>query len=183
MNRRKQDKLRRKARKEREARRQQAPSAYLGSKYHTDELAPVYLEVETAIYASYLVSGGRTTDHDVRRGLEKLILSIRQGLPVVPGEEPELVYAPGDEAEFVVTSIRRQCWDKFRFQGDPGRDNLVGVLRSTLGSISRYASVSPQSRNYLEFLEEFLADLGIHMHVERELPDESTRSRLESEAM
>ncbi len=183
MNRRKQQKNERKAREKRLARRQQqAPLAYTGRKYHTEELVPLHLATETAIFASHLRSSGTLTDRQVRHALERLILDIRRGVPVVPSERPEAIdYVQGEEENLVLDHIRREYYRFFQTKPDPGRDTLVGVLRSLLGSIDAHTTVNPQSRGYLEFLEDFLAQTGMQFRVE-DLPGEPQPRRLESPA-
>jgi hypothetical protein len=168
MNRRKQEKKERKAREKRLAhRQQQAPLAYTGRKYRTDELVPLHLATETAIFASYLCSSGVLTDRQIRRALERLILDIRRGVPVVPSELPDAIgYVRGDEENLVIDHIRQEYYRFFQTEPDPGRDNLVGALRTILGSIEVYTTANPQSRGYLEFLEDFLTQAGMKFRVE-----------------
>jgi hypothetical protein len=49
----------------------------------------------------------------------------------------------------------------FEEQPRPSRDPLVGVLRTILGSVDTWKSVSPTSRGHLSFLEGFVGKLGV----------------------
>jgi hypothetical protein len=180
MSRRKQEKRERKARQKRlERRQQQAPLAYTGRKYHTEALVPLHLATETAIFAADLTSDGDLTDRQVRHAVERLILDIRRGAPPAPSEPPgEMVYRQGEEEKLVVDHIRARYFDLFRTEPDPGRDAMVGVLRSLLASIDAHSSINSQSRGYLEFLEDFLAQAGVRVEVE-DVPYEPEQSRWE----
>ena len=92
-----------------------------------------------------------------------------------------MVYRQGEEEKLVIDHIRSRYFDLFRTEPDPGRDALVGVLRSLLASIDAHSSINPQSRGYLEFLEDFLARAGVRIEVE-DVPYEAEPSRLERPA-
>jgi len=178
MNRRKQLKKERKAREKRlEHRQQQAPLAYTGRKYHTEALVPLHLATETAIFAADLACDGELTDRQVRRAVERLIIDIRRGVPPAPNELPgEMVYRQGEEEKLLIDHIRSRYYDFFQTEPDPGRDNLIGVLRSVLASIDVRTSINAQSRGYLEFLEDFLARAGVSVEV-KDVPCEPEQLR------
>lgn len=142
-----------------------APLAYRGNKYKTDELVPLHFDTETAVYECFVMSGRRLTDHDVRRALEKLIRQIRAN--ALPQRE-ETVSAPaaGMGAEdFLIWNIRGRWEHFFEDHPHPGRDKVVGVLRTILGSIQVWGSISPTSRGYLRYIEGFCRKLGVRVRV------------------
>jgi len=134
---------------------------YTGRKYQTDELIPVFLETETAIHEADVISGRRLTDHDVRRALQKLVLQVRSSGRPEPAEEAATAAGPGKLDDFVVWNILGRWRWYFEDNPDPGRDNLVGVLRTTLKSIDVWGSPSPTSRGYLREIEGFLKKAGV----------------------
>lgn len=142
--------------------RQQVSLAYYGNKYKTEELVRVILETETAIHECDVMSE-RLADRDVRKALETLIVQLRSGrLPEIDPKKP-LEVGPDNLSELVIWNIRGH-WDYyFHDKPHPGRDKLVGVLRTILGSIETWGHPGPASRGYLDFLEEFLGDLGIEV--------------------
>ncbi len=169
MRKRKLRKMEKKRKAERQRRRQKTePLAYRGNKYKSDKLVPVVYHTELGIYESFVMSEREMTDHDVRAALEWLIRGIRGRTIAVPRQQP-----PNDCTEeepagsMILWNIRRQ-WDEcFEEVPFPGRDTLIGVLRTILGSIEVWGNVSPTSRGYLRYLEGFMGKLGVHC---REVP-------------
>ncbi len=156
-------KLEKKRRAERQRRRQKAePLAYRGNKYKTDELVPVVFQTEVGIYESFVMSDRQITDHDVRAALEWLIRGIRGGTIAVLPPQPQPSDAPrGSRTESLITWNIRRHWDEyFEEEPFPGRDNLIGVLRTILGSIEVWGNMSPTSRGYLRYLEGFMGQVG-----------------------
>ena len=154
----------RKAQQQRNLRSKKKESlAYSGMKYKTDELTPFIFITERAIHEIFLISRRGLTDHDVRKSLETMIGGIRQNrLPV--GEETDVEAKRGQNAgnadELVICNILFHWRVFFEAQFRPGRDKLVGVLRTILGSIDVWGSVNPKSQGYLEYIEDFLGQLG-----------------------
>jgi hypothetical protein len=142
--------------------RQQVSLAYHGNKYKTKELVHVHLETETAIHECDVMTE-RLTDHDVRKALETLIMQLRSGrLPEIDRKKP-LKVGPDDRSELVLWNVRGH-WDHYFHENPhPGRDKLVGVLRSILGSIETWGHPGATSRGYLDFLEDFLDDVGVEV--------------------
>lgn len=138
--------------------------AYRGNKYRTDELAPTIFRTETGIYESFVITRRELTDHNVRSALETLILQIRQGTLSSPEEigqyEPE-----GTAEDLVIWNIRRNWQDLFQTTPHPGRSNLVGLLRTILGSIECWGSIAPESRGYLRYIEGFLKKVGVSVEL------------------
>jgi len=163
----------RKLEKKRKAERQRRlpkkePLAYQGNKYRTDKLVPVFFQTEVGIYESFVISEKKITDHDARRALEHLIHAIRSGEIAVPAQrEPSECVGEEPKDNLITWNIRQHWDDYFKEEPFPGRDSLVGVLRTILGSIETWGNISPTSRGYLRYLEGFMGKLGVHC---RQLP-------------
>jgi hypothetical protein len=146
---------------ERAKRRAQSPAlAYSGNKYRTDELVPLHFSTESGILHAYAMTKRQLTDVQVESALQELILDLRHGhgLDEEPSPENREAIRPED---MVLTNIRSQ-WEVYaRLHPLPGRDTLVGILRSILGSIDTWKTPSKTSRGYLDYLEDFLSELGV----------------------
>jgi hypothetical protein len=164
---------RQKKRKARElARTTNEPLAYHGRKFRTEELVQFHCEAEKAIQEAFVVSDRQLTDHVAAGAVKRLIEAIRHdGLPTAEDAEAR----QSDIEDFIVWRIRQNWGELFQTQSHPGRDKLVGVLRSILGSIEIWGSQNRGSRGYLEYIEDFLGDLGFS--VERLDPE---REEIES---
>jgi hypothetical protein len=164
----------RKAKLAKRARKGPAPVslAYEGNKYKTEELVPVMHATETGIYQAYVMTKRAVTDHTVRAALEKLVLQMRAGeLP--PYEHScEAHYAPGEEEDLVIWAIRHNWHHLFEELPHPGTANLIGVLRTLLGSVEVWSTPGPSSRGYLHYVEGFLKKTGVEVHAEDEDEDE-----------
>jgi hypothetical protein len=155
----------RKAKQQRNLRSKKKESlAYSGMKYKTDELAPFIFNTERAIHEAFVISRRRLTDHDVRKALETMIGGIRQNR-LLASEETDVEADRGQDAgnsdEFIVCNILFHWREFFQTRSRPGRDKLVGILRTILGSIDVWGSVNPESQGYLEYIEDFLGQLGV----------------------
>jgi hypothetical protein len=150
-----------KLKKEAERSRKQESLAYHGHKYKTAEYVGVMLRTETGIYETFVMTDGTLTDDEVEADLERLILRMRQG-PLPPLDATEAAGA-GDEAlgRLVIWNIRRN-WQYLEEQGKlPKRDDLIGVLRTILGSLGTWRSQSMHPQGYLRFLEGFMKKAGV----------------------
>lgn len=152
----------RKRRAERAKRRAQpTPLAYRGNKYRTDELVEIHLFTESGILHADAASGRRLTDPMVESALEELIHQLRHGPLELGGRTEASDYQAGQEQELILESIRLNWQHLAARNALPGRDSLVGVLRSVLGSIETWKTPAATSRGYLEYLEDFLAQVGV----------------------
>ena len=137
--------------------------AYSGMKYKTEELTPFIFLTEHAIHEAFVISRRGFTDHDVRKALETMIGGIRQNR-LLASEETDVEAKRGQNAgnadEFIVCNILFHWREFFETQFRPDRDKLVGVLRTILGSIAVWGSVNPKSQGYLEYIEDFLGEIG-----------------------
>jgi hypothetical protein len=158
----------RKAKLAERARRSGPPSrdlAYTGNKYKRDDLVPVFMQVETGIYEMWVVSGRSFTDHTVRAALTHLVEGLRAGnLPPLDMEAtPEI--GPGSEEDAIVLHVRRRLHTFFEEVPHPGRDNLIGVLRTILGSVDVWSTPGRQSQGYLNYIEGFLRKAGVSVQA------------------
>ncbi|NLE38996.1 MAG: hypothetical protein GX621_13315 [Pirellulaceae bacterium] len=157
MTRRKQLKLDKKKRKKKEELREANRTTdlvYSGTKYRKAQYVPIFVATETAILEVFVMSKRHVTDDDAYNAIITLIERLRAGglSPIVDSsrEEPQEAL---DSEEFMVWNIVRHWKHLFEQRGPVSRDVLVGVLRTTLHSITVWGSPSPASRGYLGFLE------------------------------
>ena len=158
----KQEKKRQSRQRER-ANKDPATLAYYGNKYRTPSLARSLMRIETAIFEAYVATDRQLTDHDVRQALVTLIEGLRHGALLAPdASRPDKVVADGP-SDLVVQFVRMR-WETLAGGGShPGRDSLIGIARTILASVETRKSVNHQSRNYLQFIEEFLGKLGVEV--------------------
>jgi hypothetical protein len=147
--------------------RQNEPLAYEGRKYKTDELIPVFYRTELGIYEAYVQSDQAITDRTVEAALGKLIQQMRDGTLPPLEEARALNYVAGQEEELIIANVRRNWQLLFDTQPHPGRDKLIGVLRTTLNSIKTWSSPSPESRGYIHYIKGFLAKAGAALEEDR----------------
>ncbi len=166
----------RKAKRQRNLRSKKKETlAYSGMKYKTEELTPLIFETERAIHEAFMISRRDFTDHDVRRALETMIRRLRQNrlsLGEETNSETECDRTAGNAEELIVWSILFHWKQSFETQPRPSRDKTVGVLRTILGSIDVWGSIDPKSRGYLDYIEDFLGQLGANL---REISGEELR--------
>jgi len=137
--------------------------AYSGMKYKTEELAPFIFDTEHAIHEAFVISRRDFTDHHVRKALETMIGKIRRNQILASEEidaEAERGRSAGNAEEFIVCNILFHWREFFETEFRPCRDKLVGVLRTILGSIEVWGSMNPKSQGYLEYIEDFLGQVG-----------------------
>lgn len=141
--------------------RQRESMAYSGNKYKTDENTPIFYRTELGIYESYVVTDRELIDDDVEAAIEKLVIQMCAG-PLPLFSMPEVItITEGGEEDLIITNIRRN-WLILEEEGSlPGRDELIGILRSILHSIGIWRSQSLHSRSYLSYIEGFMKKLGV----------------------
>jgi hypothetical protein len=139
--------------------------AYSGNKYKTRALTPIIYRTEIGIYESYVMSKRELTDDDVRSALEHMVTLMRRGPLPTPVETDTVHITDGGEEELIIGNIRRN-WRIVEEQGMlPGRDDLIGILRTILNSVSIWSSQSMHSRGYLHYLEGFLKKTGVSVRL------------------
>ena len=188
--RRKLDKKKRKEKQERRAAR--TPSlAYTGSKYRKSKFVTLMLETETAIHEADVLADRNLTDDIVKDALTEMVTRMRRGVAMptldeLPAEDRQTF----DEQDFLMHNIKNH-WEWYFEKHPPfGRDALVGILRTILGSIDVWTSTSCDSRGYLEYIEGFLGKAGVSVrqvspeeiengivHRVEELPGQSMHDR------
>lgn len=146
-----------------------AKLAYHGNKYRTEALVKPLMQTETAILEAYIITGRRLTDFDVRQALVSLIAQLRRPMvaadTATSGEALPANAEPSanqkSDADIIVDLVQIR-WCTMREAGEhPGRDNLIGIVRTILASVETRKSADAQSRNYLRFIEKFLGEMGV----------------------
>jgi hypothetical protein len=150
-----------KLKKRAERSRKHESLAYSGKTYKTDEFAPIFYRTELGIYESYVICDRELIDDEVEAAIERLVIQMREG-PLPPYIESDVItITEGGEEDLVITNIRRN-WQILEEKGTlPGRDDLIGILRSILHSISIWRSQSLHSQGYLRYIEGFMKKLGV----------------------
>jgi hypothetical protein len=135
--------------------------AYHGRKYQTDEYVGIIHATEVGIHESDVMSDRTLTDDAVEAALEALIVRIRQR--ALPPLEEAGAAGSGSEAadDLIVLNIRRNWMRYAETKQLPRREDLVGVLRTILGSLENWRAERMHSRGYLEFVEGFLKQTGV----------------------
>jgi len=139
--------------------------AYTGNKYRTEALVRVHFLTEVGIYESFVMTDRKLTDYTVGSALEQLIRRMRSG-PLPDLEDTSTVdHMEGEDEQLVIWNIRRNWQELFEEEPRPSRDNLVGVVRTILGSVELWRSASPTSRSYLRYVEGFLQKMGVSVEA------------------
>jgi len=136
--------------------------AYMGEKYKTDELIPVWMQTETGIYETFVMTDRKLLDQTVVTALEMLVKQMRaETLPPL-SDTAEIHYEVGQEEDLVIENIRRRWEVYFEDEGRLSKDKLIGVLRTILGSIEKVRSPGPRSQSYMRHIAGFLTKkLGV----------------------
>lgn len=143
--------------------------AYSGAKYKTDEFAPIFFQTELGIHESSVMSANALTDDDVEAAISQLVIRMREGSLPPLSETNELTVNAGNVNDLVITNIRRN-WRILEAKGTlPGRDDLIGILRTILNSIDFWRSKSMHPQGYLRYIEGFMQKMGVS--VQRMAPD------------
>jgi hypothetical protein len=158
-----------KLRKRAERFRKHESLAYAGSKYKTDEYAPLFFRTEVGIYESYVMCDRELTDDEVEAAIERMVIQMRQGSLPPLSETGTLTLTDGGEEDLVIANIRRNWRIMAEAETLPGRDDLIGMLRTILHSIQVWRSQSLHSQGYLRYVEGFMKKLGVS--VRRVTPD------------
>ena len=149
------------AKKAQKARKKES-AAYLGEKYKTEELIPLWMEAEIGIYEAYVITDRKLLDSDAATALETLVEQMRTGTLPSLSDDAELHYQAGKEADLVMTNIRHRWAAYFEANWRPPQDQRIGVLRTILGSIEKVRSFGPRSQSYMHHIAGFLTKkLGV----------------------
>jgi hypothetical protein len=126
------------------------------------------LSTETGIGEADAITGRALVDRHVREALESLVLAMREdSLPAYDPAAP-LRHVPGEEPALVALMIRRNWSILFESAPHPGKDVLIGILRTLLSSIETFTTPAPGSRGYLTFLAGFLKRAGVSIQLRTE---------------
>jgi len=146
--------------------RQTESLAYLGEKYKKEKFIPTLMHAEIGIYQAYVITDRKLTDQTVASALESLIRKMRAGTLPPLSEDSTIHYDFGREEDLVIEDIRRAWQNHFANEWQPPRDDLIGVLRTILGSIENVKSPNPQSQSYLRHIAGFLTKhLGVSVRT------------------
>jgi hypothetical protein len=166
------DQKRRQKLAKRSRRQPDTPSlAYTGNRYKSPEFVEPVFQTEQGIYDIYVISGREITDDDVEQGLTELIDKLRAR----PAGELILELTPGkgESRDASVVALVLSHWHNLLDAGQlPPRDDLIGILRTILGSIEVWRSKSSSPRGYLNYLEGFMLSAGYQIRVES--PEDGT---------
>jgi hypothetical protein len=144
--------------------------AYHGRKYKTPEYVPIIYQTEIGIYECHVIFDRTLTDDEVEAGLVGLIGLLREGADPAGPPAQELTVTPDDRQVLVIECIRFR-WQRLQERGElPGRDELVGILRTILSSLETWRSKNMHAQGYLRFLEGFLKDSGVNVRIARGSP-------------
>ncbi len=139
--------------------------AYHGKKYRAAQYVPILHGTESGIYESYVMLDRDLTDDEVEASLERLILRLRQRALPILGEAEQSAEAGDNDDEKSMDMIHwniRRHWQDLAGRGTlPGRDDLIGVLRTILHSLEIWRAQKLHARGYLHFLEGFMKDTGV----------------------
>lgn len=143
------------AEKKRQA-RQAVSLAYMGEKYKKDELIPAWMHTEIGIYETYVITDRNIFDQNVVSSLERLIRQMRAGALPPLTEAEDIHYEVGREEDLLIENIRRSWARHFATEWRPPKDDMIGVLRTILGSIEKVRAPGPRSQSYLRHIAGFL---------------------------
>jgi hypothetical protein len=148
---------------------------YTGNRYKSPEFVEPLFQTEQGIYDIFMISGREITDDDVEEGLLELIDDLRAR----PAAELifEAVPAEGESLDASVAALILNHWHRLLDAGRlPPRDDLIGILRTILGSVDVWRSKSMSSRGYLNYLEGFMQKAGYRIIV-RDAEDGAPRQQ------
>ena len=151
------DRKRKKKLEEKKRKARQAESlAYMGEKYKKDKLIPTWMHTEIGIYETYIMTDRKIFDQTVVSSLETLIRKLRVGALSPLPESAEIHYEVGREEDLLIENIRRSWADHYATEWRPPKDDLIGVLRTILGSVEKVKAPGPRSQSYLRHIAGFL---------------------------
>jgi hypothetical protein len=131
--------------------------AYHGTTYQADEWVAHVFETEKAVYEAIKLSQGHLTNEQVREAFVQLIEELRKGQPgPLADGEAEVVFSAGKEREYIVWNIRRHWRILVEEVGPVAVDDLIGILRTLLGSIEAHGWNTGPGRGYVSFLVGFM---------------------------
>lgn len=161
------------------------PEPYFGRYWREKpDCALLLFRTEQAIILAWQISvlgdGFSLCDDDAVEAVETLILQLRAGrlaIPV-PGDGSDALPVDSDSpAELICRMILREWQEHSSTHNLPGRDDMVGVLRTVLGSISSVRVDHPGSTRYLRFVSDWMKnELGVMPQAVRADDQETLRA-------
>jgi hypothetical protein len=156
--------------------------AYHGKKYKTEKYVPILHRTEIGIYESYVMCDRELTDDEVEEALERLIVRMRSKALPLPSATNRLTISGNENDDLIIWNILRN-WQILTSRDQlPGRDDLIGILRTILHSLEIWRAQSLHSQGYLQFVEGFMKKTGVAVDLVRPdqvpllgLPDETMR--------
>jgi hypothetical protein len=146
------------------------PLAYHGRKYKTAAFVPIIYQTEIGIYECHIMYRKSLTDDEVEAALVRLIGLLREGAAPTAPPSSVITVTAENRQELVIECIRNR-WHRLDERGElPGRDDLVGILRTLLSSIETWRSQSLNAQGYLRFLEGFLKNSGVNLRMDQVEP-------------
>jgi len=136
---------------------------YYGSKYRKEKYILAMMRAETGIYETYMMTDRELTDRDVEASLKGFIRDLRSGSYQPAEERDEVEVEPGGETGLLQWNIKRNWDDLFTEHPRHSDAELVGILRTILGSIETWSTPSSDSRGYLNYIEGFLTQAGVRV--------------------
>ncbi|MFM7055573.1 MAG: hypothetical protein ACKO2P_01480 [Planctomycetota bacterium] len=138
------------------------PEPYFGTHWRADaDCALFMMQTESGISAAWQISSkdAPICDDDVVEAIESLIVLLRAGKRLLPSSGESFSEIPVDTKADMIVQLILKFWEMHRKDHTlPGRDDVIGVLRSVLGSISKVRVDRPGSTRYLQFVTEWLRD-------------------------
>jgi hypothetical protein len=139
-------------------------------KYKTEKYVPIMHRTEIGIYESYVMCDRDLTDDEVEAALERLIARMRAKALPLPSVTNTLKIDGDENDDLIIWSVLRN-WQILASRDQlPGRDELIGILRTILHSLEIWRSQSLHSQGYLQFVEGFMKKTGVTVDLVR--PDQ-----------
>jgi hypothetical protein len=141
------------------------PEPYFGLHWRQKaDCVHTLLAAEFGISCTWQLVGHRWNlcDDDVVAGVESLILRLRAGQRLLPDpDECDDLPDPQrreNNADLFVDMVLKQWFPILKAGQLPGREDLIGILRTILGSISSVRVQRPGSTRYLQFVTNWLKE-------------------------
>jgi hypothetical protein len=133
---------------------------------------------EMGIYEAYVIADRAIGDYTVTKAVETLIRGLRSGAISVEVDSTEIIYDREQPDDLVINCIRRNWTRRFATKSWPGKDDLIGILRTILASIQVHRLPGRESQGYLQFMVKFMTkDLGVSI---RRIQSDENNSELQS---
>ncbi|MCA8999635.1 MAG: hypothetical protein KDA80_21750 [Planctomycetaceae bacterium] len=136
----------------------EASVAYHGEKYRTERFVPLWLEAEIGIYEVFLLSDRMLDDAKTYEALTSLVKDLRKGPLSQFAEVDNMVIDHGNLSQSVRENVIFKVRTFLDEQVGYTRDDIIGSLRSILGSMEKVSNCHAGCRDYMKHIEKFLRD-------------------------